>query len=122
MTKEQLKKLYNLHQEISRVERTIFNNEFYEWNWFIQFEKLREEFWEIYKEFDTKEDYSDLEYLEHIVDDWLQTFDFWLLTEKEREWLTNKDWIVSILKKDESNFPNAIVKFKDIDEAIDYIN
>lgn len=120
MNKETLKKFYLLHEEIGRVERTIFNQEFYEWNWFVWFEKLRENFRDLYEEFD-KDEYSLLDYLIQIVDDWLQLFEFKKLTKKEIKSLTNKDWNISIFKRDEKNYPHAIVKFKDIDEAIDYI-
>ena len=120
MNKQILKKLYLLHEEIWRVERTIFNQEFYEWNWFVWFEKLRENFRDLYKEFDNDE-YSLLDYLIQIVDNWLQLFEFKKLTKKEVKSLTWKDWLISIFKRDEKNYPHAIVKFKDIDEAIDYI-
>jgi hypothetical protein len=121
MKKEQLKKLYNFHQEINRIERTIFNNEFYEWNWFVWFEKLRDEFWELYKEFDTKEEFTDLEFLEWIVDNDFTTFDFNNLTEDEREELTSVEWHLCILKSEEKNYPHCIIKFENIDEVIDYI-
>ena len=121
MKKEQLKKLYNVHQEINRIERTILNTEFYEWIGFIWFEKLRDEFLELYKEFDTKEEFTDLEFLEQIVDDDFTTFAFDNLTEDERKKLTSKEWHLSILKSEEKNYPHCILKFKDIDEAIDYV-
>jgi hypothetical protein len=116
-----LKKLYYLHKEINRIERNIFNIEFYEWNGFVKFKKLRDEFWELYKEFDTKEDFTDLEFLEQIIDDDFTTFEFDNLTEDERKKLTSKEWDLTILDSEEKNYPHCILKFKDIDEAIDYV-
>ena len=140
MTKEQLLKMYNLHQEISRIENTIFNKEFME-DWWIRFEQLRTYFKEVYKEFEDVEDNSLLERLESIVDNGLQEFNFDLLTDKDRKKLTKKmkrwwmkmwdDWIeiysedeyesLAIFKHEEKDYPYCIVKFKDVEEAIDYL-
>ena len=140
MTKEQLLKMYNLHQEISRIENTIFNKEFME-DWWIRFEQLRRHFDEVYKEFEDVEDNSLLERLESIVDDGLQEFNFDLLTDKDRKKLTKKmkrwwmkmwdDWIeiyseeeyesLAIFKHEEKDYPYCIVKFKDVGEVIDYL-
>ena len=89
MNKLELLKLYNLHQEIKRVERTIFNDEFIE-NWFVWFEKLRNCFWELYEEFEKQDEYTLVERLEDIVDEWLQLFEFSLLTDEDRKKQTRK--------------------------------
>ncbi len=119
MKRERLLKYYNLHQEIRRIERTIFNIEFYEWNGFVWFEKLREEFSNLYK-LDDNNEYSLLEYFESICDD-MQVFNFNLLTEEDKKKLTSKEWHLSIMSSDEKNYSYCIVKFNNIEEILDYL-
>jgi len=120
MLKEQLINFYNLHKEIREVEENIFNTKYYEWNGFVWFWDLRTKFRDLYKLFDNSE-HSLLNWLENIVSDWMQDFNFELLTQEDRIKLTSKEWHLSIFKHDEKNYPYAIVKFNTIEEVVDYI-
>lgn len=120
MNKIQLLKLYNLYAEIERIEKSLINKDYTEWFGMIYLETLRNFFDEVYIEFDNEE-ISYLEMLDNIVRDWLETFDFSKLTEEDKKKLTDKNWNLSILKRDEKLYEYCIVKFKDIEEAIDYL-
>jgi len=119
MTKEQLINFYNLHKEIREVEDNIFNIKYYDWNGFVWFEDLRTKFRDLYKLFDNSE-HTLLEWLENIVSDWMQDFNFDLLTEEDLAKLT-LNWELSIFKHDEKNYSYAIVNFNTIEEIVDYI-
>jgi hypothetical protein len=60
----------------------------------------------------------------NIVFDNLEYFDFSLLSEKEIKLLTktiNGEDVISIMHNDRKKFPNAIIKFKDKEEVINFL-
>lgn len=119
MNKERLIAYYNMQSEISRIQRTIFNEEFYEGNGFVWFENLHSTFHELYK-LDDPSEYDLLDWFGRIVED-MEEFDYTLLTEADQKKLTDKNGQISWFSTDEKKYPYAIVKFKTIEEVADYV-
>lgn len=124
INKEILKNFYLLNKSIEETENNIIKS----WNpWlieiegYIEFKDIREKFDNLYKLFIKDSELDLLSFVEQIVDDNYSTFEFDKLTEEEEKELTNKDWFLLILKRDEKKYPHCIKKFKNLDEVIDYV-
>lgn len=120
--KEILKNFYLLNKSIGETEDDIINPWLIAIKGYLEFKDIREKFNNLYKLFDIEDiDFNLLSFVEQIVDDNYSTFEFEKLTENEKEELTNEDWFLAILKKDEEKYPHCVKKFKNLDEVVDYV-
>lgn len=139
ITKEQLKGFYNLRKAIRETQDELVPNKYLE-GWFLWFEDIWSASSDLYKQFDPDE-YSIIEWLDHIVEDWLEEYDMSLLKEKDKKkfmksyksgtmsmWddlfetdnLQEDQWIF-LTKEFKNQCKYCLVKFENIDEVIDYM-
>lgn len=124
MTEKLLKKFYLLDKSIEETEKKVYPTDFImEGSVFVIFDKIRDNLTELYGEFDDiNQDFMNmLDYLKNIIENWFTTFEFDKLTKKEKKELTDKNWNLGILKRDQEKYSHCIRKFKNIDEIIKYI-
>ena len=141
LTKELLKRFFELYKELWTTERKVYNEDLIDW-WFVVFWEVRDKFWKIYEMFDGDTEYPILERLITITDD-MCVYNTDLLSNEDLErfkcsfstWniSVNEDWV--IYDKDTTDIHYSImmnaqfykecaycrIDFKTTDEAIDYI-
>ena len=138
--REQIKEIVLLNQEITHLERTIYNPEIMEGG-FVMFDKLRSQTTALYHTiFKDDKEYPVIEYIERLLDE-KEEFNTNLLSPKQRKkhvkmvkQRTMKMWpngpeleeekevesfFISKELKEEN--PHCIIKFKNLEEVLDYI-
>ena len=120
--KEIMKIFLGIRNEIKKSEKNIEFSKYIEWTWFIFFAGLREKIDELYYEiFDGDiKDASIISFIEEIIENWYEYFEFNLLDEKEKEQYKSKNWYMHSPWISEK-YPKAIINFKNIDEILKYI-
>lgn len=139
-----LLKYFNVTLEIEKIEQSMYNPNFIEWNSFIYLEELREKVRELYESIfpDDSKEYPIIDFINTIVEDDYTYFDTRLLSEEQikkhstkikrgiitlnKEWMSTYSWeqeeedALFLTKELKDENPHCKLHFKNIQEAIKY--
>ena len=120
--KEIIKIFVELDKIIFSLERLLEFSEYYEWTWFVYLKTLRNLIYDLYEEIFPEDDkeYSILDFIIEIINNWMKYFDFNSLDEKEKEKYKFEDWYLYTNELIENN-KDKFIKFKNLDEIIQFI-
>lgn len=144
--KDLLLNYYNVIQEISKIEKNMYNPQFIEWNHFIYLEELRNNISKLYFSIFPEEnkEYPIIEFIERIIDEDFTYFDTRLLSKEQMKkhstkvtrgtismtnnWMelwqnskeTKEEEVLFLTKELKDENPHCILTFKDVSEVIDF--
>jgi len=144
--KDILIKFVELNKEIFNAEKSLEFPKYYEWTWFYYFSDLRWLVSDLYEEIfnDDNKEYSIIEFIERIIDDWMIFYDLDLVPEgiknkykvKLGKWTlkTNNNDGLEVKQDDKTEeesyilstwlideYPQANLKFNNINEILNFV-